>query len=188
MRDTISEFQLTPAQERWASKRRQSVSPSRLRQILLTQLGLCAFSGAPLVFDVQEGTPQSNGPGCHPLYPAVDHVDPGNPCGGFQIVCYALNDLKGHLPMDCFEALRATAAWKTLMVAWKEQAATDYMDRKALMRLLRPNAKPRKKPQGTPNKFLQMTSAAISALGDVVSVQAASAPELQCSTGAIPPS
>jgi hypothetical protein len=40
--------------------------------------GLCALSGVPLRFDAASGTPVKGGPGCHPLYAALDHVDPGN--------------------------------------------------------------------------------------------------------------
>ncbi len=101
-----------------------------------------------MLFDVAEGTPQTGGRGCHPLYPAVDHKDPGNPHGGHQIVCYALNDLKGHLPPDCFCALQRTKAWKRLMTCWRKQAAKDHTDRDAFRRLLRPNAVT-KMPMGT---------------------------------------
>jgi hypothetical protein len=75
------------------------------------------------------------------LSPAVDHIDPGNRDGGVQLVCYALNDLKGHLPVDCFEALRETQAWGRLMDAWRGQARLDPKDWEAFRRLLRPNAR-----------------------------------------------
>jgi hypothetical protein len=143
----MEEFILNAPPEEWASKRRQGAAPKRLRQILLAQKGLCAFSNIPLLFDVAERTPQLNGRGCHPLSPAVDHIDPGNPQGGHQIICYALNDLKGHLSVECFEALHNTEAWKTLMLSWKEQAERDPSDTDAFMRLLRPNAKSKKKKQ-----------------------------------------
>ncbi len=145
------DMELTPEQKRWASKRHQGVTPTRLRSILITQSGKCALSGVDMLFDIAEGTPQTDGRGCHPLYPAVDHIDPGHHSGGHQIVCYALNDLKGHLPLDCFDALSATAAWKTLMAKWQEQAARDRTDRNAFMRLLRPNANPKKVPKHTPD-------------------------------------
>jgi hypothetical protein len=92
-----------------------------------------------------EGTPVSGGRGCHPLYPAVDHIDFGNYAGDYQIVCYALNDLKGHLPPDCFKALTKTSAWKKLMQMWVEQAKNDNKNREAFRRLLRPNAAPEKR-------------------------------------------
>ena len=133
-------WSLTPEQKRWASKRRQRVSPSMLKEILLAQRGRCGLSGVLMIFDVREGTPERDGQGCHPLYPAVDHIDPGNRSGGFQIVCYALNDLKGHLPLDCFNALVETDAWKRLMKRWAEQAALNSNDRASFKRLLRPNA------------------------------------------------
>jgi hypothetical protein len=93
---------------------------------------------------VRQRTPVKGGPGYHPLCPAVDHKDPGNPNGGFQIVCYALNDLKGHLPVECFDALSGTDAWRRLMLSWKEQAEKEPTNRDALRRLLRPNAKLKK--------------------------------------------
>ena len=116
-----------------------------LRKALIAQKGLCALSQVPLIFDVSERTPEKGGRGCHPLSPAVDHIDPGNPSGGFQIICYALNDLKGHLPVECFDLLRLSEPWKKLMHMWKEQAEKAPNDRAALMRLLRPNAKSKKK-------------------------------------------
>jgi hypothetical protein len=54
-----------------------------------------------------------------------------------------LNDLKGHLPPDCFQALSETSAWKSLMERWRVQALKDNFDREAFKRLLRPNAKPK---------------------------------------------
>jgi hypothetical protein len=135
---------LTPEQERWASKRRQGVAKTKLRSILIKQNGKCKLSEVDMLFDVSEGTPKPGGRGSHPLYPAVDHIDPGNPHGGHQIVCHALNDLKGHLPPDCFEALQLTGAWKGLMAKWREQAMKDRNDREAFMKLLRPNAQPKK--------------------------------------------
>jgi hypothetical protein len=111
----VTEYKLTPAQKQWASKKRQGVTAERQREILIGQKGVCALSGAAMLFDSKECTPKKNGPGCHPLCPAVDHIDPGSPTGGFQIVCHALNDLKGHLPVECFDALRATKAWDKLM-------------------------------------------------------------------------
>ena len=136
-------MELTPQQEEWAAKRRQGVSKTELRRILIKQEGKCAISSVEMVFDVTEGTPVTGGQGCHPLYPAVDHKDPGNHNGGYQIICYALNDLKGHLPLDCFKALQSTPAWLDLMCRWRQQAATDRSDRPAFMKILRPNAKPK---------------------------------------------
>jgi hypothetical protein len=57
----------------------------------------------------------------------------------FQIVCYALNDLKGHLPGDCFDALSSSNAWKELMRKWKEKAEKEPGDREGLRRLICPN-------------------------------------------------
>ena len=136
-------FVLTDAHRRWLEKRRQGASSGRLRTLLVEQQGRCALSGARMIFDVGLGTPVKGDAGCHPLYPAVDHIDPGNADGGYQIVCYALNDLKGHLPVDCFRALSQTEAWQRLMEAWRQLASAAPSDRVALYRLLRPNATPR---------------------------------------------
>ncbi|HOS45696.1 MAG TPA: hypothetical protein PLQ69_04380 [Paludibacter sp.] len=137
-------MELTDEQKKWASKKRQGVPATKLRELLIKQEGRCALSGVKMIFDSKEGTPISGGSGCHPLYPAVDHKDPGNPTGGHQIVCYALNDLKGHLPPDCFKALTETDAWKNLIQKWVEQAENGNTDREAFRRLLRPNATPKK--------------------------------------------
>lgn len=134
-------MELTEQQKKWAARGRQGVSATSLRELLIRQDGRCALSGVKMIFDSKEGTPISGGRGCHPLYPAVDHIDPGNAVGGHQIVCYALNDLKGHLPPDCFKALSATKAWQKLMDKWRDQAQKDNADREEFRRLLRPNAK-----------------------------------------------
>ncbi len=137
----MAEFELTEKHKQWARKRPQKVPASELIRLLMEQKGLCKLSQAPLVFDVSERTPIKDGPGCHPLSPAVDHKDPCDPKSGFQIVCYALNDLKGHLPVDCFDALSSSNAWKELMRKWKEKADKEPGDREGLMRLIRPNPK-----------------------------------------------
>jgi len=137
----MTDFKLNPSQQQWASKRsRQGASQSEQRRLLIEQKGRCALSGVELSFDVDECTPKKNGPGCHPLCASVDHKDPGNPRGGYQVICYALNDLKGHLPTECFGALCRTDAWKSLMQKWRDQASKNRNDREALRQLLRPNA------------------------------------------------
>ena len=138
-------MELTDEQKRWASKRRQGVPAKKLRELLIKQEGRCALSKVKMICNNIEGTPVSGGRGCHPLYPAVDHIDPGNSVGDYQIVCYALNDLKGHLPPDCFKALKKTKAWKNLMQMWAAQARNGRNNREAFKRLLRPNATPKKR-------------------------------------------
>jgi hypothetical protein len=141
-----NQYTLTDDQDRWAHKRRrQGVSTKDQTALLIEQKGRCKLSDVLLVFVPDDGTPQKGGLGCHPLYPAVDHRDPGNPKGGYQIVCYALNDLKGHMPTECFEALCETPAWKNLMRRWKAQADKNSDDREAFRLLIRPNAAPKKK-------------------------------------------
>ena len=100
----VPDFELSKERTAWASTRRQGVGPKRLRDLLASQDGRCALSNVPMLFDLLERTPERNGRGCHPLSPAVDHVEPGHASGRRQLVCDALNDLKGHLPAACFEA------------------------------------------------------------------------------------
>jgi len=83
------------------------------------------------------GTPIAGKLGCHPLYAALDHTAPGSDHEGHRIVSYALNDLKGHLPHDCFVALAQTKAWSRLMELWRAQAAEDADDREGFYALLR---------------------------------------------------
>src|SRR5260370_9795460 len=80
-----------------------------------------------------------------PLYPAVDHIQCGTKERGHQIVCYALNDVKGHVPFDCFEALKRTEPWKELMRQWSSLAENDPHHREGFKRLIFPNGNRRKK-------------------------------------------
>lgn len=139
-----NDYTLTDAQRRWADKRRrQGASTKEQAALLKAQQGRCKLSGVLLRLDPGDGAPQRGGLGCHPLYPAVDHKDPGNPHGGYQIICYALNDLKGHMPVECFEALCKTRAWKELMQRWRVQAEKNSNDREVFRLLIRPNAVPK---------------------------------------------
>jgi hypothetical protein len=132
-------YELSTSAKAWAAKRRQKVTPARLKELLSRQRERCALSGAPLLFDRKLGTPQKGGHGVHPLYPAVDHLECGNAERGYQIVCYALNDVKGHMPFACFEALKNTDAWKAFMQRWCLQAMNDPQNREALRELIFPN-------------------------------------------------
>lgn len=133
----IALTKLTPTQKSWASKKKQGVSPPELRQLVIQQRGRCKLSGVEMVFDKKEGTAISGGNGCHPLYAAVDHISPGK-SDDFQVICYALNDLKGHLPWDCFKILTKTKPWGNLMRKWRSQAKKDPNNRAAFKNLLRP--------------------------------------------------
>jgi hypothetical protein len=87
MEPTATPYQLSPLGRKWASKRRQNVLPTKLKEMLSEQGERCALSGAPLLFDKDEGTPHKGGKGVHPLYPAVDHIECGNVERGCQVVC-----------------------------------------------------------------------------------------------------
>jgi hypothetical protein len=134
--------------EKWASRGRQGLSLTQLRDLLRKQNYRCNLSGAPLIFDKELGTPQKGGPGVHPLYPTVDHIECGTAKRDHQIVCYALNDVKGHLPYECFEALRSTAPWNKLMKRWCSLAESDPHNRDAFTELIFPNGNRRKRLEG----------------------------------------
>jgi hypothetical protein len=136
----LSGFQLTDEHRRWARARQRGYGGKILDYLTLiyNQRGRCAFSDVPLIFDAAEGGGAiPGGQGCHPIYAALDHCAPGSNCHGFQIVSYALNDLKGHLPLDCFEALCRSTAWLRLMDTWRRQYRRDASDREAFRALLK---------------------------------------------------
>lgn len=128
---------LTDAQKAWAKRRKQGLNPSDLHRLIIKQRGRCALSGALMIFDKVYGNPNINKKGCHPLYAAIDHVSPGNSEYGHQLVCYDLNDLKGHLPRKVFIELQETPAWKNLMHQWRSQSENNPMDIAAFKALLK---------------------------------------------------
>lgn len=134
------QMELTEEQQIWARKPKHGLAPAQLKNLILSQGGLCALSAVPLRFRPDDNDLCRNGPGVHPLYASLDHTDPGNSKGDFQIICNALNDLKGHLNLELFDALKQTAAWQNLMEQWRKQTAEDSEDRAAYAKLIRPNA------------------------------------------------
>ncbi len=130
-------YQLSTAQMEWANKRKQGLSPSRLKELITKQKGRCALSGIEMIFEKKYGNPNINTKGCHPLYAAIDHISPSNDQYGFQLVCYDLNDLKGHLPYKVFKEMQLTEAWKHLMEEWRVVAKESPMDIEALKNVLR---------------------------------------------------
>src|SRR5436190_15177843 len=120
----MKKFEISADHRRWARARVRSYggTSQEYLDLIAAQRGKCAFSKVPLFFDSPNGGGFTPGcAGCHPVYVALDHCAPGSRSHGFQIVSYALNDLKGHLPLDCFLALTTTQAWKRLMKAWRQQ-------------------------------------------------------------------
>ena len=81
----------------------------------------------------------------HPLYPAVDHIQCGTKERGHQIVCYALNDVKGHLPFDCFEALKQYRAMERVNAAMEFTGRERPTPPGSFKRLIFPNGNRRKK-------------------------------------------
>lgn len=146
----LPRMEITPDHRRWSKNQQQRYGRTRAYylEMIVQQNGSCAFSGAAMRFDGASGTAKS-GLGCHGLYAALDHSAPGSDARGHQIVCYALNDLKGHLPYDCFLAQVQTPAWQRLMADWRRQAAKDPDDCVALYSLLRPGANKRQSMSGS---------------------------------------
>jgi hypothetical protein len=130
-------YHLTPAQVEWASKRKHGLSPSRLKELIKNQKGRCALSGAEMIFEKEHGNPNINIRGSHPLYAAIDHISPSNNTYGYQLVCYDLNDLKGHIPYKVFRELQLTDAWAYLMNEWRSLAEANPMNVEAFKNVLR---------------------------------------------------
>ncbi len=131
------DYELTPSQIQWASKSRHGISPSKLKELIKKQKGLCALSGSKMLFDAEDGNPNINTDGCHPLYAAIDHISPSSNLYGYQIVCYDLNDLKGHLPYKVFQELALTKAWQQLMNEWRLLAEKSPLDRIAFKQVVK---------------------------------------------------
>ncbi len=130
-------FKLSDAQERWASKPRRDCSSVERRELLSSQQGLCALSGAEMVFESQSQNMRGSGPGCHPLYPTIDHTAPGTKTHGLQIISHGLNEMKGQLPLGLFKVLLASEPWRNLMEAWRDQARKNSMDIEAFRRIVK---------------------------------------------------
>jgi hypothetical protein len=132
-------FALTADHHRWAKSaaRKYGYGKSYWLELVKQQKGRCGFSDAQLLFDVASGTPIAGGAGVHPLYAAVDHCSPGCDDLGHKIVSYDLNDLKGHLPPDCFRDLCDTPSWRKLMAKWRAQAEKSTENREAFRAIRR---------------------------------------------------
>jgi len=90
-----------------------------------------------MVFQPQSQNMRKSGPGCHPLYPTIDHTAPGTKTYGLQIICHGLNDIKGQLPLGLFKVLLASEPWRNLMESWRDQARKNSMDSEAFRQILK---------------------------------------------------
>lgn len=118
-------FKITENQKQWAiraSRKKYKKNRQFWEDLIQKQNGRCALTKAPLLFDKKNGTPQKSDKGCHPLYASVDHINPGRTDHGFGIVCYDINDLKAHLPLPLFNALKQTKEWNRFIKKWKKTA------------------------------------------------------------------
>lgn len=133
----MSYFQINNDHKRWidAAHKKYRHPKSFWEDLIKKQNGRCALTDAKLLFGAKNGTPKKGGPGSHPLYAAVDHVKPQSKEHGFQILCYDINDLKGHLPPILFNALIKTEEWKSFVKEWKELAGS-FADRQMFKELI----------------------------------------------------
>jgi hypothetical protein len=135
----MTSFVLNAEQRRWARNRAKAyrLKTSYVEGLIRQQRGCCAWSGVELIFDASSGTSVRGGVGPHPRFAALDHSSPGSDQAGHQIVCFDLNDAKGHLPFSCFEELRQCPSWHALMGKWFRQATVDPNDRFGFRSILR---------------------------------------------------
>lgn len=123
----MTEFTLTDEHRAWVTRadKKYHIGKIRLESLIREQNGLCNLTKAPLRFDIESGTPIKGGKGCHPLYAALDHINPSQSDLGYQILCYDINDLKGHIPPFLFDSLKATNNWGVFKNSWKSAAESD---------------------------------------------------------------
>ena len=110
------------------------------------QGGKCNLTGVKLRFDKESGIARKKSnhclPGhmydhlCHPLYASVDHIKPGCDEAGFQIICFDINDLKGHMPEPLMGALEKTPELKIFVKEWKNIAEKFPNDRRKFKKLI----------------------------------------------------
>lgn len=113
---------LTQEQEDWVDRMSKKpaltgVGKDYLRRLVELSQGKCRWTGLPVLFDVQSGTPPTN-----PLYAEVDHREPGTNEVGHDIVCHRANDAKGQLPWRLWLESSITESFKewiaTLQHEW----------------------------------------------------------------------
>lgn len=132
-------FELTGDHETWvqSAMKKMGRPPTGeekrqyLRRLIRENRGDCAWSGIPLRLNLASRDSRDGSP-CHPVSASLDHADPGADGEGHAIVCYCLNDIKGHLPLKCFRALQQTDAWKSFMTALYDQWQRDPDDYAAI--------------------------------------------------------
>ncbi len=131
-------FQITEIHRRWIknARRKYKLPTGFWENLIQKQEGRCALTDAKLFFDVKNGTPIKGGCGCHPLYAAVDHINPSKSDQGFQILSYDINDLKAHLPIPLFTALTKTREWKIFAEEWKKLSEKQTKTRRDFKNLI----------------------------------------------------
>jgi hypothetical protein len=120
-------YKLTDDQEQWAEKRKQNLSPDILRELIKRQKGKCKLTNTEMLFNKANHGTAGNGIGVHPLYATVDHIDPKNKgkmnlnIEDVQLLCYAINDMKGHMPFRLFNViLKEQKEWNKFKTKWQK--------------------------------------------------------------------
>jgi hypothetical protein len=128
----------------WAKRNqpRHGMSVGYWYQLAASQNYRCAISDAPILFHSKYARTLKKGDFVHPLYAAIDRTNAdaasGGASGGHRLVCYAIHEATAALPRELLAELRGTRAWGALLRAWRAQAATGSLDRKAFDRLIPP--------------------------------------------------
>lgn len=121
-------YKLSKEQEDWASKSKQYIRPKDLRTLIVNQKGRCNLTNVKMLFNkATYGTP-GGGKGVHPLYASVDHINPKSKgkrspnIGDVQLLCYAINDMKGHMPFLLFNViLDEEKEWNKFKTKWQRK-------------------------------------------------------------------
>ncbi len=117
---------------------RHGMSVGYWYQLAVSQNYRCAISDAPILFHSKYARTLKKGDFVHPLYAAIDRTNADAAKGGHRLVCYAIHEATAALPRELLVELQETRAWAALLRAWRAQAATGSLDRKAFDRLIPP--------------------------------------------------
>jgi 5-methylcytosine-specific restriction endonuclease McrA len=118
-------YKLDKEQTKWASRCKQGISPQMLRTLIVNQKGKCKLTNTKMLFNKTKHGTAEPGKGVHPLYAAIDHIHPKDKgkrkpeMKDIQLLCYAINDMKGHIPPRLFDLITGdNTEWKQFKRKW----------------------------------------------------------------------